>query len=182
MKFTVLHYPQLDSTNNLAKEFAILGVGTGTVVLADYQSKGRGRFKRKWVSPRGKDLLFSIIIRPKHLKAGSASILTQITARAVLDSLKEAFAIQATIKRPNDLLVDGKKICGILVESSTHQNEIEYMVVGIGLNVNSKTKDLVRGATSIWELTGHFSDKSNLLQTVLSHFSHKTKEIGWSYD
>lgn len=179
MKFMILHYPVLDSTNSLAKEFAAFGVSSGTVVFSDYQTKGRGRFKRKWVSPKGRDLLFSIVLRPAQIKANAASIVTQVVAMSIRDSLKEKLGVIAKIKKPNDLLVDGKKICGILVESSTNSNMIEYMVVGVGLNVNSRYKQLVRGATSVRELLGKETDRVHLLQELLRHFGKRIAELGW---
>lgn len=179
MKFVILHYPLLESTNNLAKEFADLGVTNGTVVFADYQTRGRGRFKRKWVSPKGKDLLFSIVIRPREIKAGAASIMTQIVAMSIRDLLKEKLGVIAKIKRPNDLLVDGKKICGILVESSTNSNMIDYMVVGVGLNVNSRKKQLVRGAASLRDILGRETERVQLLQGLLGDFGRRIMELGW---
>ena len=179
MKFIILHYPILDSTNNLAKEFASLGVRGGTVIFSDYQRKGRGRFKRKWISPKGKDLLFSVILRPTHVKANAVSIVTQTTAMSIRDVLKQKFDISAKIKRPNDLLVNGKKICGILVESSTHKNMIEYIVVGIGLNVNSRQRELLRSATSLREMLGEQKDRKQLLQDLLGGFLKQMTELGW---
>ncbi len=176
MKFRILHYPVLDSSNNLAKEFAARGAGEGTVVFSDYQTKGRGQFKRKWVSPRAKDLLFSLITRPAHLKAGEASLVTQLAAMSVRDVLMSVFKIEAKIKKPNDLLVNGKKICGILVESSTSGKTVEYMVIGIGLNVNSKQRELVRGATSIFEVVGIKADRRELLEHILRDLDKRIGE------
>ena len=170
MNFKILHYATLDSTNNYARELANMGAKEGTVVLADYQTKGRGRFKRRWVSQRGKDLLFTVIVRPKNLKASAASMITQLTAMSIRDVLKKECGIQSRIKRPNDLLVEDKKICGTLVEGSTQSSSVEYLIVGIGLNVNSQKKELVRGATSIYEVSRKKQDKEHLLQLILENF------------
>ena len=180
MKFRILHYATLDSTNNCAKELASQGACQGTIVTADYQTKGRGRFKRKWVSPRGKDLLFSIIVRPKNLKAGSASILTQVVAHSVQEVLRKNLKVEAKIKKPNDVLVENRKICGILVESSTRLGMIEYMVVGVGLNVNSRKSQLVRGATSIFEILGKKTHLIKLLEAISGVFSSRLSDLGWA--
>src|SRR3989338_5250452 len=106
MRFRILHYQTLDSTNTCAKELAKAGAREGTVVFADYQTKGRGRFRRRWHSPKAKDLLFSVIVRPNHMKAGALSIVTQLAAMAVRDTLASEYAVTSKIKRPNDVLID----------------------------------------------------------------------------
>ena len=179
MKFSILHYLTLDSTNNTAKELAEGGAREGTVIFSDYQTKGRGRFKRKWVSSKGKDLLFSVILRPSKLKASHASMITQVTAMSIQKVLGR-FGVSTKIKRPNDLLVDGKKICGILVESSTSSNMIDYVVVGVGLNINTPKKELFKGAASMYEVLGKQTERGNLLQGLLEDFGKRITELGWS--
>ncbi len=168
--FRILHYDTLDSTNNKAKELAKLGAEEGTVVFADYQTKGRGQFRRRWLSPKGKNLLFSIILRPVHMKVNSISMMTQVAAMSMRDTLQKELNLKSKIKRPNDLLVQGKKVCGILVESSSYSNSVEYLIVGVGLNVNSKANELVRRATSIYEEVGVKQDRNKLLGSFLRCF------------
>lgn len=174
MAFRIVYYETLDSTNNLALTFAKEGAREGTVIVAEYQTKGRGRFNRKWVSPRGKGLLFSVILRPS-LSASSASILTHLAAQSVAEVLETDFNLPAKLKKPNDVLVNGKKIAGILAESSTIQKRIEYVVVGIGLNV-SVGRDHFKGATSISLETGQRADKNQILDRILSVFWAKYRE------
>jgi len=172
MIYKILHYEKLVSTNNLANELAREGAAEGLVVWADYQTKGRGRFKRKWKSPKGKDLLFSVLIKPK-VKSSQASMVTFLAARAIQNVLKEKFELPATIKKPNDVLVNGKKICGILTEASSSSGDMEYIVVGMGINVNSKARQMLKRATSILELTGKEQDRSALLQIFLAEFRNQ---------
>lgn len=98
MKYRVLHYDVVDSTNNVAKQLASLGAANGTVVVANYQTAGRGRFKRKWRSPKGKDLLFSIILRPKKMRTNQAPLLTQLAAMSVRDCLNGCVTLNASLK------------------------------------------------------------------------------------
>lgn len=170
MPFRILHYETLDSTNNLAKELAELGAEEGTVIFSDYQRKGRGRFKRRWKSPRGKDLLFSIIVRPQHSRANQVASFTHAAGCAVKEVLEHEFGLKAKLKNPNDVLVDGKKICGILVEGSTNSQTVNYLVAGIGLNVNSRNRDLPPHGVSVAMLLGSEQDRSGLLEQVLASF------------
>jgi len=174
MRFRILHYENIDSTNNLARTLALEGAKEGTVVWADYQSHGRGRFKRRWVSARRKNLLFSLILRPR-IRTGSAAILTHLAARAVQDVLVRDFGFRATLKRPNDVLVNKKKIAGILTESSSAGSGIEFMVVGIGLNVNSKRSSIPKAATSILLETGKEESVARILEDLLVSFRERYK-------
>ena len=169
MAFRILYYDTLDSTNNLALAFAKEGAEEGTVIVADYQTKGRGRFNRKWISPRGKGLLFSMILRPP-LSASSVPILTHLAAKSVAEVLEEDFNLPAKLKKPNDVLVNGRKIAGILTESSTVKSQIEHVVLGIGLNVNAARPRLLKTATSIAIEAGQKADKNAILDRILATF------------
>ena len=169
MRFRVLHYKTLDSTNRAAREFAEGGAEQGTTVVAEYQTHGRGRFNRKWHSPRGKGLLFSIVLRPNWSMA-AAPIVTHIAAQSVRDVLQDVCGLNAKLKRPNDVLVGSKKIAGILTESTGAKRKISYVVVGIGLNVNTGSKDLVSGATSIYRESGKKYTLQPILEKILVMF------------
>lgn len=176
MDFRILYYETVESTNDLALAFARDGAEEGTVIAAEFQTQGRGRFKRKWISPRRKGLLFSVILRPL-LPASSASILTHLAAQSVAETLQKDFNLPAKLKKPNDVLVGGKKIAGILTESSTTQRQVEYVVVGIGLNVNTGRSQLLRSATSIAIETGQKADKNAILDRILALFLAKYEEV-----
>ncbi len=169
MNLRILHYDRLPSTNDLALELASKKAAEGTVIVSDYQTHGRGRFKRKWVSRPGKNLLFSIVLKPRF-SAQTAPILTHLAARSVASILKKQFSLPAKLKRPNDVLVGEKKISGILTEAASSNGRMEYVVVGIGLNVNSRKGDLPAGATSIYLETDQKIDPSEILDLILNHF------------
>lgn len=176
MNFRVLHYKTLDSTNNLARILAEQGASEGTVIVADYQTRGRGRFRRRWYSPRGVGLLFSVILRPR-LQSSQASILTHMAAQSVRLTLDEEFRLGATLKRPNDVLVRGKKISGILTEASGEQRRLSHAIIGIGLNVNTMAKDLLGRATSIYLEKGRKFELVPILDSILSHLGKMYSKI-----
>src|SRR3989338_6962384 len=177
MNFRMLHYDTLDSTNNMALSLAREGAQEGTVVVAEYQTRGRGRFKRRWLSLRGKGLLFSMILRPK-LRAFQASLLTYVAGESVAQVLKERFGLLAKLKKPNDVLIHGKKIAGILSESTTgYRQQVEFVVIGIGLNVNTERKDLVRKGTSIYLEVGKKVDLNTVLEGILKSFAERYAPI-----
>lgn len=165
--FKIHRFKQTDSTNRLALRWGERGAAPGSVFVADFQTRGRGKWGRKWVSPRGKNLLFSILLRPAF-KAARAPALTQLACRSVAKVLMKRFRLAVAFKRPNDLLVGGKKISGILVEARGRANgELENLVIGIGLNVNSSPEELVSGATSLREEIGRRESRSGLLKALL---------------
>jgi BirA family biotin operon repressor/biotin-[acetyl-CoA-carboxylase] ligase len=128
------HFAEVTSTNDVAKELARKGVKEGIVVISETQTLGRGRLDRVWVSPQG-GIWFSIVLRPQvHPK--EASKLTFVAAVAVARTIREMFELRAEIKWPNDVLIGGKKVCGILTETSTTGEVVDFVVVGIGINAN----------------------------------------------
>jgi BirA family biotin operon repressor/biotin-[acetyl-CoA-carboxylase] ligase len=152
-----IHYRDvLPSTNDLAFRLAQEGAFHGEVVIADQQTQGRGRRGRTWVSPAGLNLYFSVILRPE-LTPQRAPELTLLTAVAVAETLREAGG-HAFIKWPNDLLVEGRKISGILTELSAEPETIHFVVVGVGVNLNAHSTDfppeLSGLATSLAEVRG----------------------------
>ncbi len=133
----VIYYPQLKSTMEIAKICASNGVLEGTVVIAEEQTSGKGRMDRSWISPKG-CVTLSVILYPdiRHL-----SSLIMVVSLAVLHTIKKITGIKATIKWPNDILINGKKVCGILIESVIKNNNVGYAVIGLGMNVNLNTSD-----------------------------------------
>lgn len=167
-RFKLFRFSEIDSTNETAFRYAQKGAPAGSVFVAEYQTSGRGKWGRKWVSPRGKNLLFSLLLRPS-VKAVRAPLVTQIVCRSVAQTLQRRFKIHPILKRPNDILVGGRKICGVLVEAKGRANGcLESLVIGIGLNVNAKPEELVSGATSLLEETGRRQSRSELLKAILS--------------
>lgn len=171
---TVYAYAALDSTNARASELAVRGAAEGTVVIADRQYAGRGRMQRIWESPAGGGLWFSVILRPCARPARGAQ-LTLVAAVAVAAALRAATGVPCMIKWPNDLLVDGRKLCGILSEMVLDAEGIDYVVIGIGINVNLLKTDfsaaLAEAVTSVYLETGKVWDKEPILQAILTSFA-----------
>jgi BirA family transcriptional regulator, biotin operon repressor / biotin---[acetyl-CoA-carboxylase] ligase len=136
----VLHaYDELGSTNDRAKELAEGGALHGEVVIAETQTAGRGRRGRTWVSPPRKNVYLSVILRPE-LPPARAPELTLVASLAVCDALRQA-GVDASIKWPNDVLVGGRKIAGILTELAAEPDRVHWVVIGLGVNVNARRED-----------------------------------------
>ena len=133
----VIYYPSLTSTMEVARREAQQGAVAGTVIVADEQTAGKGRLKRTWLSPRG-SLALSIILYPGLDYLPSLIMLTSL---AVLYSIGAVTGLKAQIKWPNDVLLNGRKVCGILIESDVQGNAVNYPIIGIGINVNLRPAD-----------------------------------------
>ena len=168
----IYYIPEVDSTNRLATELAKDGEAEGTLVVTDYQTAGRGRYERTWASPAGRNLLFSIILRPE-MPPGAVLPVTLACAMSIAETLEPVLGRGASVKWPNDVLVDDHKICGILSEGSTVGNRVDHVVVGIGINVNMTAEEfpapleLRRPATSCSIVTGTNHERAPLLTSVI---------------
>lgn len=148
---TEIHaYSEVTSTNKLAKEKASQGAQEGTVVIAEAQTAGRGRLGKVWESPYGSGIWMSLILRPPILPQDVSGI-TLIAGLAICQAIRELTNLQAYIKWPNDVVINGKKVCGILTEISAEMEQVNHVVVGIGINVNIEDipKVLKKVATSL---------------------------------
>jgi BirA family biotin operon repressor/biotin-[acetyl-CoA-carboxylase] ligase len=167
----IYYYESINSTNRRAKDIA-LEEQEGTVIVAEEQVDGKGRLGRDWISPKGKGIWMSIILKPEVDPIKVAKI-TLIGAAAVYKGLNN-MNIDSTIKWPNDILIDGKKICGILTEMSCELNMINYVVMGIGINVNldenNIPEDLREKATSIKISQKKSVNRKELLANILNEF------------
>lgn len=154
MGVDIRYYDEIDSTNNEAKKLAREGCLEGTVVIADCQKSGRGRLGRVWDSPPGEGIWMSLILRP-HLLPTYASQLTLVAGNSMCEAISKVTGLKAKIKWPNDIVVNSKKVCGILTEMSTQMECIDYVIIGIGVNVNTAAfKEELPYATSLL-LEGH---------------------------
>jgi len=152
---------EVDSTNTYAAKLVQKGANEGEVVIAGCQTSGRGRMDREWHSPPGKNLFTSIILKPL-INLPSASQMTLMAGVAVAELISGFCPDRVTLKWPNDVLIDGKKVCGILTEMKTKGQKIDYVIVGIGININMERRDfpeeLQGSSTSLKEeTTGHIS-------------------------
>lgn len=167
----LVYYDETDSTNTRAKTLAEQGAPSGTLVVADCQLSGKGRRGRSWVSPRFTDIYMTLILKPQ-IAPSCASMLTLTAAMAVSEGIKEVTGLKTEIKWPNDLVYDGKKVCGILTEMSAELDCIHYVVVGIGSNVNSSeiANEIVNTATSLRIGLGSPVSRSALIAAVIRWF------------
>jgi len=171
----VYWYSEIDSTNTAAVSFIKKGISDTAVIAADYQTNGKGRFERVWHSPPGKGLWFSII-QPYSLDIAAASQMTLLAAVAVSEAVENVTGVRPGIKWPNDLMIKGKKICGILTEMITDScNDSVYLVIGIGLNVNLTTEDMPEiireRATSLMIEHGAVINRRTLLDEILYNYT-----------
>lgn len=167
----VEYHETIDSTNLRAKRLAEDGAGTGTLVVSDFQNAGRGRRGRSWISPPGKNIFMSLILRPDILPS-SASMLTLVAALAVQEGIFLETGLETGIKWPNDIVSGGRKICGILTEMSAELEGIHYVVVGIGINVNMEEipGEAAPVATSLFLETGKKVRRSPLIARIMTSF------------
>ena len=169
---TITHIIRLSSTgstNEVARKLASTGEGEGTVVKAGTQSAGRGRRSREWFSPEG-GLWFSVILRPKF-PAGRIPMLTLLAGVAVANAVRTFTGLEAGVCWPNDILVNGKKVCGILCEAGGYEKN-KFVILGIGINSDFHTGELplelLKKPTTLRDELGHKVDSEQLFQAVLS--------------
>ncbi len=136
----IFYFDSIQSTNVQARKLASEGALHGTVVMADEQTKGKGRLGRSWFSPKGTGIWCTLVLRPE-IVPGEASPVTMLTAVAVAEAVEKIADVSLDIKWPNDLLHEGKKVCGILTEMNAEMDKINYLLVGIGININSDSMD-----------------------------------------
>lgn len=165
----ILCYETVGSTMDEAFRLAAAGAGSGTVVCAEGQTQGRGRQGREWSSPKGRGLYFSLILRPPWAP-GEVAKITFLTAVAVCEAARERTGVPARIKWPNDILVGRNKLAGILTEMNAEVDRVRFVVVGVGLNVNTLLSQLPRGATSLKAETQKSVPRVPLLQDILRSF------------
>ncbi|MEG7530611.1 MAG: biotin--[acetyl-CoA-carboxylase] ligase [Hungatella sp.] len=170
------YYDEIDSTNTKAKQLAETGAPAGMLIVADSQLSGRGRRGRNWLSPHGTGIFLSLLLRPQ-IAPSCASMLTLVAALAVTKGIEEVTGLDAKIKWPNDIVMDGKKLCGILTEMSAELDDIHYVVIGIGMNVNHEEfeGELVKTATSLLLQAKRPVKRSLLIAAIMKAFA-------WYYD
>lgn len=166
----IIYLPVTDSTNTQAKKMGEEGAEHGTLVVTQCQTAGRGRRGRSWESPEG-NVYFTFLLRPE-VEISRASMITLVAALAVAKAVDDVTGLDSKIKWPNDVVANGKKLCGILTESSSDLEYINYAVVGIGINVNQTAfpEEIAETASSLLLETGHTVDRGQLLGVFLNRF------------
>ena len=196
----IVYFETIDSTNRVAKELAHDGVPEGALVIANAQTGGRGRLNRQWLSPPGDSLLMSLIFRPE-LTPLQAARITMICSLSIADAIERVTPLNVRIKWPNDILVQGRKTGGILTELGLQKDRLDFIVVGIGLNVNVIFRDespafpldaapdtsqaslavLADRSTSLLVETGHRIPRIPLLRQFLAQVEKRYLSLkkGW---
>ncbi|MBD3878463.1 MAG: biotin--[acetyl-CoA-carboxylase] ligase [Quinella sp. 1Q5] len=173
------YHPSVESTNRVAKALAYHGAQEGTIVVAEEQTGGKGRLDRKFFSPRGKGIWFSLILRPKF-SPHDAPKFTLMAAVAVAETMKR-FDLKAEIKWPNDIMHDGRKLVGILTEMTGELSKISYLVIGVGINVNISRdefpEELRDIASSLSEMKGETLSRVKFFRAVLEEFDKLYVEV-----
>lgn len=157
----ILSYRKVDSTNTIAYELAEKGLKEGAIIVADEQARGRGRQGRFWQSPPNTGIYMSCILRPQ-MTPNEIPKITLVAAVALARAVREFTGLAAMIKWPNDILIGGKKACGILTEMKAEQDSIDFIILGIGINVNTQPKDLPKSGTSLKSELRHFGRTEGL--------------------
>jgi len=165
----IFAYPSIDSTNTKAKELAMAGAPHGTLVLAEEQTMGKGRMGRRWVSPYGTGIWMSVILRP-DIDPLDAPKMTMLGALAAARAVWEITGLEAGIKWPNDIILSRKKVCGILTEMSGDMDTVHWIVMGIGMNVNTPSDvfpaDIQSVATSLLAELGQKTNRIRLIRCI----------------
>jgi BirA family biotin operon repressor/biotin-[acetyl-CoA-carboxylase] ligase len=171
--YNLLYYPEVSSTMDTAKELARKDCPNFTVVVAGRQTRGRGRLKRQWLSDDG-GLYFTLVVRPDIpvLLSSRVNFLASLTLARVL---RELFQIDAAVKWPNDILVDGHKISGMLSELEAETDRVLFISIGMGINVNNDPSGVEPGASSLKKITGREISKKMLLARFLAEFEERIK-------
>ena len=173
----VVYAPEIDSTNNEAKRNAENGAKDGTLYITESQTGGRGRRGRQWVSPSGSGIWMTLLLRPQ-INPANASMLTIVAAMAVTMAIRRAVAetgadVECHIKWPNDVVINKKKVCGILTEMSAELDCIHYVVIGIGINVNTTefADEIKETASSLFVETGKNIKRSRIVALFAEEFT-----------
>ena len=178
-KRSLFYYESIESTNDKAYELAEKGAPEGSLVVAENQTRGKGRMGRKWVSPKGGGIYMSLILRP-DAETDQIPAITLIAASGVIRAIKKVCSVEARMKWPNDVVIDGKKVCGILTEIKAQPDRVDFVVLGIGINVNTPSGKLPPGATSLRMECNSRVNRTELIKKVLEelevHYTRFKKE------
>lgn len=170
-------FQRIDSTNNCAKTMASVGAREGTIFIAEEQYEGRGRLGRAWFANPNENLTFSLLLRPK-VSPEALNLLPLYVAVATAQAIEKGTGLRVECKWPNDLLINKKKVAGILIETSLQNNFVEYVVIGLGVNVNQTQfpQDLMQKATSLRLALNRQIDRIQLFKDIITsletHYTH----------
>lgn len=176
------YFASIGSTNTEALQWAADGAPDFALVLADEQTKGRGRFDRRWITRPGTSLAFSLILKPSAQETGNVALFSPLCGIAVQEAVSSLVGLETRIKWPNDVLIDSKKFCGILVEAAWHGSAVQGIVLGIGMNISpDSVPEAVHQnfpATCLESALGSQVDRFQVLVRVLDSIKKWRKELG----
>lgn len=176
------HYESIESTNITAKQWAKDGAVEGSLVVADTQTLGKGRLGRAWDSPVGVGLWLSIVLRP-NFRVDKVAQLTLIAGVAMSEAIEAVTGLDTKIKWPNDIIINKKKVCGILCEMQVKENKIQYVIAGIGVNVNNLDfPENLPHATSLYIEGGQAYDKKDIRVDFCNRFEDYYKKYQETFD
>lgn len=170
--YTIIQLQTVDSTNNYTASLKNRSyLQNKTVILASFQTKGKGQLSNKWLSERDQNLLLSIFLKPHALKADHQFDLSRVTALAIRDTISHYLPQYASIKWPNDIYINDKKIAGILIENSISSQTIDHSIIGIGININQETFKGINATSFKLEVEKKW-DRPRILEFLLYRFEH----------
>ena len=167
----IRHFPEIGSTMDMARELAKKGAENGTIVIAECQTAGRGRLSREWLSPEG-GIYCTIILRPR-VGPAYAPRINLMVAIAVVATIRRLFRVKAQLKWPNDVLIEGKKVCGILAEMDAEMDIVNFVNVGVGINANNSVARFEKTATSLKQVLGREISRKVLLRALVAEIEHR---------
>jgi BirA family biotin operon repressor/biotin-[acetyl-CoA-carboxylase] ligase len=171
-----IHYlPKVGSTMDVARELAKNGAEGGTIVIAEAQTRGRGRLSRQWLSPEG-GIYFTIVLRP-IISPAYAPRINLMAAVAVASTIRKLYGLKAEVKWPNDVLIAGRKVCGILAEMDAEMDVVRFVNVGIGINANVTIPEFAEHATSLKDLLGREICRKELLRELLEEIERRQARL-----
>ncbi len=168
----IFRFPVVESTMNEISRLAAEGAGEGTAVIADLQKAGRGRAGRVWTTPPGSAMLCSVLLRPA-LDVHLLSLLPIDAGLAIAEAIESVAPVQCQLKWPNDVLIDGKKIAGVLVQTRSIGEKVDHVNLGFGINLTTAKDDLPPGATSLAFASGVQVDRLNIEEAVFSSLTRR---------
>lgn len=173
----IYYFDSIDSTNTKAKELAEDGHPSGTLVVAEQQTSGKGRRGRSWESPVGSGIFMTLMLKPE-INPNNASMLTLVAAMATVRAIRRVVEVPAMIKWPNDIVVNSKKVCGILTEMSAQFDYINHIVIGIGINVHNEAfpEEIAQTASSLYIESGQHIHRASLIEAFLEEFENVYEE------
>ena len=171
-----IHYfPEIGSTMDAARELAKKGAGEGTIVIAEVQTRGRGRLSREWLSPKG-GIYFTLLLRPR-ISPAYAPRINLMASVAVAATIRKLFGLNAELKWPNDVLIEGKKLCGILAEMDAEMDVVNFVNLGIGINANTSIPQFEKTVTSLKHALGKEISRKKFLSALLVEINRRQARL-----